>query len=177
MTAIAIVGSGADRLARFLEPVLPAGNVTLVLADGEESGLEVALSILLADSPPRGTRRTDVVLVENGPGFAHVPQRDIERNMKEATGAAKVLIYGDENGRERAFRKVMDMAISRAGGRMPDDIPSELIKRIKAETPEGRMSCPRARELAGELELPVSLVGRALDLLDVKIVECGLGCF
>ena len=89
-----------------------------------------------------------------------------------------MLIYGDEAGRLRAFGKVYDTAISTiGGGRMPEDVAQEVLDAVKKEAVEGKIPCGRAQELAAELGVPIPEVGRALDLLQIKIVHCQLGCF
>ena len=124
------------------------------------------------------SKEADLVLIEWGPAFEGMSDVGLERAVKEATGARKVLIYSDEKGRERAFWKALDLARSRiGGGEMPEDIPERVIEAVKREAKEGRIPCARAQELAGELGVPIPLVGRALDLLEIKIVECQLGCF
>ena len=41
----------------------------------------------------------------------------------------------------------------------------------------GRIKCELARSLAGKLGISVRTMGRLLELLNVKIMHCGLGCF
>ena len=41
----------------------------------------------------------------------------------------------------------------------------------------GRIACQTALALAKKLHIPVSHMGKMLDHLDVKIHNCGLGCF
>jgi hypothetical protein len=41
----------------------------------------------------------------------------------------------------------------------------------------GWIKCETAREMAGRLNIDTRQMGRLLDLLDVKVRECGLGCF
>ena len=41
----------------------------------------------------------------------------------------------------------------------------------------GRIDCELARALAGKLGISVSKMGKLLELLRVKIMHCGLGCF
>ena len=118
------------------------------------------------------------MLIEWGSAFGDRSEVGLEKGFKGATGAGKVLIYSDEEGRKRAFRKAIDLARSRVGGgEMPEDIPEEVIEAVKKEAAEGRIPCARAQQLAGELGVPIHVVGRALDLLGIKIVECQLGCF
>ena len=98
--------------------------------------------------------------------------------IKSETGARKTLIYDDPEGRERAFQKILDVVGSRLGGvNMGEDIPEKVIEAVKREQEEGKITCARAQALAGELEVPIPLVGRALDMLDIKITQCQLGCF
>jgi hypothetical protein len=137
--------------------------------------------VLFLDVPLEETdapEEADLVLIEWGPAFEGRSEFGIEKAVKEATGARKVLIYSDDKGRERAFRKTIDLARSRiGGGEMPEEIPQEVIEAIKREAKEGRISCTRAQLIAVELGVPIPLVGRALDLLEIKIIECQLGCF
>jgi hypothetical protein len=60
---------------------------------------------------------------------------------------------------------------------MAEEIPQEVIEAVKKATEEGRMSCARAHYIASDLEVPIPMVGEALDLLGVKLVRCQLGCF
>lgn len=134
----------------------------------------------IADLPAREAGAAvgaDLVVVRAGKSFA-AGSRGIEAAMKEATGAGKVLIYREEEGRDRAFAKSLDMVLGRLGeDMMPEDMPQGLIDAVKAASEDGRMSCGKAHELAAEMDVPLALVGRALDLLDVKITNCQLGCF
>ncbi len=41
----------------------------------------------------------------------------------------------------------------------------------------GRIDCELARSLAGKLGISVRKMGELLELLNVKIMHCGLGCF
>ncbi len=57
------------------------------------------------------------------------------------------------------------------------EIPARVLEALRRAAPEGRISCPRARELAAELGVPVRTVGEACDRLGIKICACELGCF
>lgn len=180
MSRVVVIGGEAARgLASRLGELL-SGAVEVEHAEGWQAE-EALLSVLLLDRPLRGRPRgpgPDVVLVERGGELADLDELGLEAWLKSATGAKKVLVYRTDAERERAFVKVRDMALSRvSGGRMPEDIPKEVVEAVKAAAADGRMSCARARELAGELGVPVPLVGRALDLLRIKITSCELGCF
>jgi len=60
---------------------------------------------------------------------------------------------------------------------MPEDVPQKVIDAVKKEAVDNKIDCERAQALAGELEVPILVVGRALNLLKIKIVQCQLGCF
>ena len=60
---------------------------------------------------------------------------------------------------------------------MQEDVPQSVLDALKEAAPDGRMECERAHDLAGELGVEPETVGRALDLLSIKITRCRLGCF
>ena len=180
MGMITIGGTeGRKAIAEYLRSGIPGASVV----DGNDpvTGGAPDFKVLLIDVPLwelESAKEADLVLIEWGPAFDDRSEIGLEQAAKETTGARKVLIYSDEKGRKRAFRKALDMARSRVGGgEMPEDIPEEVIEAVKKEATEDRIPCARAQQLAGELGVPIPLVGRALDLLDIKIVECQLGCF
>ncbi|MDK2881302.1 MAG: hypothetical protein PWQ99_1077 [Clostridia bacterium] len=43
--------------------------------------------------------------------------------------------------------------------------------------PEGRITCPAARELAASLGVEPRVIGDACNRLKIKIKNCALGCF
>lgn len=53
----------------------------------------------------------------------------------------------------------------------------ELIAKIKAAAPEGKISCAAAMRLAEELVISRQQMGKLLNELGVKIKQCQLGCF
>lgn len=53
----------------------------------------------------------------------------------------------------------------------------DLAEAVKKAAPEGRLSCRAAFEVAGSLRINPSEVGKAADLLEVRLVECQLGLF
>jgi hypothetical protein len=170
---------GMRAIAEYLRSNVP--GVRVVGGHGPVAGGAPDFKVLFIDVPLEETdapREADLVLIEWGSAFEGGSELGLEKAVKGATGAWKVLIYCDEKGRERAFRKTLDLARSRVGGgEMPEDVPERVIEAVKREAKEGRILCARAQELAGELGVPIPLVGRALDLLEIKIVECQLGCF
>jgi len=166
--------------------VIPDGSVVVLEANVVFSGLEPALAVLFTDVPLEKLEpgawaaggNVDLALLQWGPAFEKESGLGVERMVKSASGAHKVLIYEDEEGRRRAFQKTLDIVRSRLGGTdMPEEMPDKVIEAVKAEAVDDRMSCERAQELAGELGVPIPVVGRALDLLEIKIIKCQLGCF
>lgn len=182
---ITAAAEGADELKRFLEKALgSAWMVTLQAREPTPPGADLAVMLLDARSddfvaPARpGGEAADVVLVEVGPQAGGRRELSLEAELKSSTGAKKVLLFEDEEGKRRAYRKVLDLALARdEGGKMPEDVPEEILEAVRKEAADGRLACARAQALAGELGVPIPLVGRALDLLDIKIIECQLGCF
>lgn len=57
------------------------------------------------------------------------------------------------------------------------EVSPEVLEALQKVAKEGRISCTEARKLAGELKVPVRVVGEAADKLKVKINSCELGCF
>ncbi len=56
-------------------------------------------------------------------------------------------------------------------------VPEELGKRLAALAREQRLSCGQAHRLAEELAIRPIDVGRALDLMEIRLVGCQLGLF
>jgi hypothetical protein len=52
-----------------------------------------------------------------------------------------------------------------------------LADRLRKSIQDGTISCARAHRLAAELGCPPSAVGKAIDLLEGRIVRCQLGLF
>ncbi len=56
-------------------------------------------------------------------------------------------------------------------------VPEELRSTLAAAVVDGRLPCAAAWRLADERGLPRLLFGSIAETLDVRISECGLGCF
>lgn len=56
-------------------------------------------------------------------------------------------------------------------------VTEEVLDALRLAAPDGRISCPRARQLAEQLGVPARVIGRAADRLGIKIRDCELGCF
>lgn len=149
-------------------------------------GLRAAFRVFITDAPidqldrsssPPG-EGTDLVLVHWTGAFRHADELGLEDAIKERTGAAKVLVYRNDEEKERAFGKATGLAVSRTGGgAMTEELPPRLIEAVRETAEDGKMSCERAHELARELDVPLETVGLALDLEKIKITRCELGCF
>jgi molybdopterin-guanine dinucleotide biosynthesis protein len=48
---------------------------------------------------------------------------------------------------------------------------------LKSKSVNGKISCGSARQVAEDLGIPYSEVGKAADELNIKIINCELGCF
>jgi hypothetical protein len=177
--------AGGEELMRFLEDGLDASWTISVRPSGADAaGADLVVMLLDARGEdftvPEGPGAVpaDVVLVDVSPRSGGRREISLEAALKGSTGAKKVLLLEDEKDRRRAYGKVLDLALARdEGGKMPEDIPEEVLEAVRKEAVDGRLACARAQALAGELGVPIPLVGRALDLLDIKITECQLGCF
>lgn len=178
----------ARQFERSLEEsdIFPRQGTLILETNYEIEGLETALRVLVVDGSPGeldervvtagdGAHMVIVVLKESLKGAAGL---GLERAFKSKLGAKKVLICADEESKARAFSKVVDVYLSRTGGmEMAEEVPDDVIEAVKAEAREGKITCARAHLIAAELEVAVPVVGRALDLLGIKISRCQLGCF
>ena len=57
------------------------------------------------------------------------------------------------------------------------DIKKKISSMIKNSSADGKITCPLARKIAKEANVPLKEVGRAADKLGIKITDCELGCF
>lgn len=56
-------------------------------------------------------------------------------------------------------------------------VDEKLAEEIKRRAADGRLPCAVAFEIAEELDVPIAVVGQAANELDIRIVNCQLGCF
>jgi hypothetical protein len=180
-----IVDSDMKAAAEGIPEMIPDGGTVIVEANCIFEGVRPALALVflelpyeeLSDAEQAAVPFAELALVDWGPGFGGSDELVVERGLK-AMGARKVLFFSDEEGRRRAYGKVLDVARSRLGGcEMAEDVPGAVIEAIREAAPEGRIECERAQALARELGVEISVVGRALDLEKIKIISCQLGCF
>ena len=52
-----------------------------------------------------------------------------------------------------------------------------LLEKIRELAPDGTITCREARELADQLGIPSSQVGKVCSEAGIKITACELGCF
>lgn len=57
------------------------------------------------------------------------------------------------------------------------DVKPEVLEALRKNAAEDEIACAAARRLAEELGVSPAEVGRACDLLKIKIKFCALGCF
>ncbi len=53
----------------------------------------------------------------------------------------------------------------------------ELAVKLQELFPQGKITCPEAREIAAKLDIPLGDMGELCDLAGLKICACELGCF
>ncbi len=58
-----------------------------------------------------------------------------------------------------------------------DEPSAEVLEAVKNLAAEGKLNCPQGWALAKQLSVPVPVIGRAADIIGVKIINCSLGCF
>jgi hypothetical protein len=56
-------------------------------------------------------------------------------------------------------------------------VDAAVRDRLEKEAHEGTLSCAAAFKLAADLNRPPAEIGRAADLLDIRLVKCQLGLF
>jgi hypothetical protein len=57
------------------------------------------------------------------------------------------------------------------------DINDKVVEEIKEKATGGKLPCATARQIAEKLGVSYRDVGKAADMLHVKITGCQLGCF
>ncbi|MBN2026905.1 MAG: hypothetical protein JW854_09130 [Actinobacteria bacterium] len=60
---------------------------------------------------------------------------------------------------------------------MTDEVDEKILEAVKARAVEGRLYCAVALKLAEELKVSPKEIGKAANVLDIKIAKCSLGCF
>lgn len=60
---------------------------------------------------------------------------------------------------------------------MAQSVSEKVLEAVKESSKDSRLPCSEAMRLAGRLGVSPAEVGRAADILGVKITACQLGCF
>ena len=58
-----------------------------------------------------------------------------------------------------------------------NQVSERVIEAVKIKAVNGKLSCPMARALAKELNVPAKEGGKAANNLGIKIHSCELDCF
>jgi len=74
-------------------------------------------------------------------------------------------------------RKTGNSFIAKHGQDSKVDIPAAVRERLEKAAPAGTLSCAAAFQLSADLEKPPAEIGKAADLLDIRLVKCQLGLF
>jgi len=117
-------------------------------------------------------RKAHILVV---PGDTRAPSDAALRNTAAGSlvrQAPVVLRTGPlQEGLDERFAQELIMAID--GMLQPDRIEQLLRER----SADGRITCQSARQIAEELSVPYSEVGKTANALNIKIRACELGCF
>jgi hypothetical protein len=74
-------------------------------------------------------------------------------------------------------RKTGNSFIAKHGQDSKVDIPAAVRERLEKAAPAGTLSCAAAFQLSADLEKPPAEIGKAADLLGIRLVNCQLGLF
>jgi hypothetical protein len=74
-----------------------------------------------------------------------------------------------------SFDSIIDILVKRGVWRMTSE--EELRNRIEGTAIEGRIRCAEALAIARDLKVSPKHVGDTLNGMNVKIINCQLGCF
>ncbi len=119
----------------------------------------------------------DTILVNGAVGAPGEDALALERRCKELNGKAKV-IFASETGREEAYSIILSRIMGRLGGEyFMEEVDPKVAEELKKRSQEGRIPCAAALKLAEELGVSTLEVGKAANQLQIKIVNCSLGCF
>lgn len=65
------------------------------------------------------------------------------------------------------------------GAKHPAGTPLDpaIAAAVEGKADDGRITCVAAHDVAGDLEIPPSEIGKTIDLMEYRITECQLGLF
>ncbi|MEJ5187402.1 MAG: hypothetical protein WHT46_10030 [Candidatus Geothermincolales bacterium] len=179
-----------DLLARDLEDLMERLGPGTVVLEGNRilRHLEPDYAVFVMDSPleefkpsaREALARAHSVVLERGalaPGTGGAGLLALERRIKELNPKAKLLVV-EELGFEGCVGILLSRILGKIGGdRVTKEVDEKVLQAVREKAQEGRLPCADALRLAEELGVPPLEVGKAANLLGVKIVRCSLGCF
>lgn len=122
-------------------------------------------------------RKADTVVVNGEAGLSGAELLALEREIKGMNPGAKTVVVS-ELGRDEAWKIVLSRVAGRIGGGfMASEVDEKVMEAVKARAEDGRISCAVALKLAEEFKVPPAEVGKAANVMEIKIVKCSLGCF
>ena len=74
-------------------------------------------------------------------------------------------------------KKTGDTFAAKHGQDSKRSVDAAIRARLEEETPKGTLSCAAAFRLAADLNQPPLEIGKAADLLEIRLVTCQLGLF
>jgi len=74
-------------------------------------------------------------------------------------------------------KKTADTFAAKHGQDSKRGVDAAIRAKLEKETPEGTLSCAAAFALATDLNKSPAEIGKAADLLDIRLVKCQLGLF
>jgi hypothetical protein len=74
-------------------------------------------------------------------------------------------------------KKDRDSFAAKHGQEAKAGIAAAVRERLETEAPAGSLSCAAAFKLSADLEKPPAEIGKAADLLGIRLVKCQLGLF
>ncbi len=60
---------------------------------------------------------------------------------------------------------------------LAERVTPELTAAVKAAAEDGKITCARLRALAEDASVSYKVAGAAADLSEIRVHDCGLGCF
>lgn len=168
------VSIAIDRLSH-LDGIVIEGNSAIEFSNPDIVIFIVGLSgSIEKPSANRLIKRADIIVFTKDSG--HYPKKSgifpgPRPHASDDVSAACAVYFDPED--ETTKRELLE--------HMDEIIEKRLFDRIKQLLKEravdGRLTCPAARQIAEELQVSYSEVGKAANELKVKIKDCELGCF
>lgn len=121
--------------------------------------------------------KAHTVVVNGDDNLSGADILELERRVRQLNPLSKMVVVS-ELGRAAAWEIILSRAAGRLGGElMTDEVDEKILEAVKARAVEGRLYCAVALKLAEELKVSPKEIGKAANVLDIKIAKCSLGCF